>query len=99
DMLQIALELALTNPVYEELACKFFEHFVHIAAAMDRIGDNADELWDEQDGFYYDVLRMPGGGGALRLKAGSLVGVVPLFASTIVEREVIERLPRLAQRV
>jgi hypothetical protein len=98
DMLTIALELALDNPVYEDLALKFFEHFVHIAAAMDRIGDNADELWDERDGFFYDVLRMPGG-GAVRLKVRSLVGLVPLFASAIVEREVVERLPRLAQRV
>jgi hypothetical protein len=98
DMLTIALELALDNPVYEELAIKFFEHFVHIAAAMDRIGDNADELWDEHDGFFYDVLRFPGG-GAVRLKVRSLVGLVPLFASLIVEREVLERLPRLTERV
>jgi len=98
DMLTIALELALGNAVYEELAIKFFEHFVHIAAAMDRIGDNADELWDEQDGFFYDVLRLPGD-GAIRLKVRSLVGLVPLFASAIFEREVLERLPRFAARM
>jgi hypothetical protein len=98
DMLSIALELALENPVYEELACKFFEHFVHIAAAMDRIGDNQDELWDEQDGFFYDVLRFPNG-GAVRLKVRSMVGLIPLFASAIFERDVLERLPVFAARV
>jgi hypothetical protein len=98
DMLTIALELALENPVYEELACKFFEHFVHIAAAMDRIGDNADELWDERDGFYYDVLRLPGG-EAMRLKVRSLVGLIPLFACSVYEGEVLERLPAFARRV
>jgi len=61
DMLTIAVELALENPIYEGLACKFFEHFVYIAGAMDRIGIHDDELWDEEDGFYYDVLRLPSG--------------------------------------
>ena len=98
DMLTIALELALENPVYEELACKFFEHFVYIAAAMDRIGDNEDELWDEDDGFFYDVLRLPNG-GAVRLKLRSLVGLIPLFATTIFERDVLERLPAFAKRM
>ena len=98
DMLTISLELALENHVYEELACKFFEHFIYIAAAMDRIGDNADELWDEQDGFFYDVLRLPNG-GAVRLKLRSLVGLIPLFASAIFEREVLEHLPAFAKRV
>jgi hypothetical protein len=58
DMLTIAVELALDNPVYEDLACKFFEHFIYIAGAMDRIGINSDELWDEEDGFYYTVWAM-----------------------------------------
>jgi len=98
DMLTIALELALENPVYEELACKFFEHFVHIAAAMDRIGDNEDELWDEADGFYYDVLRFPDG-NAIRLKLRSMVGLVPLFASAIFEHDVLLRLPTFARRM
>jgi len=98
DMLTIAIELSLQNPVYEELACKFFEHFVHIAAAMDRIGDNEDELWDERDGFFYDVLRLPRG-GAIRLKLRSMVGLVPLFAIAIFEDDVLERLPLFAKRM
>jgi len=98
DMLAIALELSLENAVYEELACKFFEHFVYIAAAMDRIGDNEDELWDEDDGFFYDVLKMPGG-DALQLKVRSMVGLIPLFASAIFEPTVLERLPTFARRV
>ena len=80
DMLTIALELALDNPVYEELACKFFEHFIYIASAMDRIGVHNDELWDEEDGFFYDVLRLPRG-EATRVKVRSMVGLIPLFAS------------------
>ena len=98
DMLTIAVELALENQVYEELACKFFEHFVYIAAAMDRIGDNEDELWDEDDGFFYDVLRLPRG-GALRLKLRSMVGLIPLFACTILERNALDRLPLFARRI
>ena len=77
DMLTIAVELALDNPVYEDLACKFFEHFIYIASAMDRIGINNDELWDEEDGFYYDVLRLPRG-EAMRVKVRSMVGLIPL---------------------
>jgi hypothetical protein len=98
DMLTIALELSLENPVYEDLACKFFEHFVYIAAAMDRIGDNEDELWDEEDGFFYDVLRLPSG-AAMQLKVRSMVGLIPLFASTIIEPAVMQRLPSFARRV
>ena len=65
---------------------------------MDRIGENADELWDENDGFFYDVIRLPNG-GAIRLKLRSLVGLIPLFASAIFERDVLERLPRFAKRM
>jgi len=98
DMLTIALELSLEEPVYEDLACKFFEHFVHIAAAMDRIGDNEDELWDENDGFFYDVLRLPDG-EALQLKVRSMVGLIPLIASAVFEADVLTRLPSFAKRV
>jgi hypothetical protein len=98
DMLTIAVELALDNPVYEDLACKFFEHFIYIAGAMDRIGINNDELWDEEDGFYYDVLRLPRGEAA-RVKVRSMVGLIPLFASAPFNAEILERLPRFRQRV
>jgi len=98
DMLTIALELALEDHVYEEMACKFFEHFVYISAAMDRIGDNEDELWDEADGFFYDVLRLPRG-RALRLKLRSMVGLIPLFACAVFEHDILERLPAFARRV
>src|SRR5215510_3772646 len=97
DMLTIALELAVENPVYEDLACKFFEHFVYIAAAMDRIGVNNDELWDEEDGFFYDVLRL-GQGEAQRLKVRSMVGLIPLFASTVLPDSVFEKLPTFLER-
>jgi hypothetical protein len=60
NMLRIAVELALHDPLYEEFVQKFFEHTIYIAGAMDRLGDNKDEMWDEEDGFYYDVLRLPG---------------------------------------
>ena len=98
DMLTIAVELALNNPVYEDLVCKFFEHFIYIASAMDRIGINDDELWDEDDGFYYDVLRLPGG-QAMRIKVRSMVGLIPLFASAVFDADVLERLPRLKKRL
>jgi Mannosylglycerate hydrolase MGH1-like glycoside hydrolase domain len=98
DMLTIAVELALENPVYEDLACKFFEHFIYIAGAMDRIGINHDELWDEEDGFYYDVLRLPRG-EAMRVKVRSMVGLIPLFASAAFSSDTLARLPRFNQRV
>lgn len=98
DMLTIAVELALENPIYEELACKFFEHFVYIASATDRIGIHNDELWDEEDGFYYDVLRLPGG-ESMRLKVRSMVGLVPLFATAVFSSDILERLPRVKKRV
>ncbi|MBF2004948.1 MAG: glucosidase [Chlorogloeopsis fritschii C42_A2020_084] len=98
DMLAIALELALLNPAYEELACKFYEHFMYIAAAMDRIGENEDELWDEENGFFYDVLRFPNG-SSRRLKVRSMVGLIPLFASAVFDTDVLEKLPIFRKRV
>ena len=79
-MLGIALELSDHDPMYEDMVLKFAEHFIFIAAAMDRIGDNDDELWDEADGFFYDVLRLPDG-QAQRLKVRSMVGLLPLSAT------------------
>jgi hypothetical protein len=100
SMLGIALELSRHDPVYEDMVVKFAEHFVFIAAAMDRIGDANDELWDEEDGFFYDVLRFPDG-HAQRLKVRSIVGLLPLCATTILSPDdhrvspgVLERLRR-----
>ena len=87
-MLQIALELALHDPVYEDLAAKFYEHFLWIAGAMDRVGRTHDELWDEEDGFFYDLLRLPEG-HAVRLKVRSMVGLLALCASTVLPAAVV----------
>ena len=97
-MLQIALELALDDPVYEDLAAKFYEHFLWIAGAMDRVGDLHDELWDEGDGFFYDLLRLPNG-HAVRLKVRSMVGLLALGASTVLPAAVVDRMPKFMERV
>ena len=98
NMLTISLELAMENPVYEDMATKFFEHFLYIADAMNNIGNTGHQLWDEQDGFYYDVLNLPNG-QRLPLKIRSIVGLIPLFAISILEPEVLERLPRFTRRL
>jgi hypothetical protein len=96
-MLQIAIELAIQDPLYEDLAIKFFEHTLWIAGAMDRIGDHQDELWDEEDGFFYDLLRLPDG-TSTRLKVRSMVGLLPLMAVSVFPGEVIDKLPRFRDR-
>ncbi len=97
-MLQIAIELAQKSPVYEDLACKFYEHFIWIASAMDRIGDQQDELWDEEDGFFYDVLRLPNG-YAMRVKVRSLVGLLSLAATAVFPLKSLLNLQRFRERV
>jgi hypothetical protein len=97
NMLEIALELSLHDPTYQEMAGKFLEHFFWIAAAMDRVGDNQDELWDEEDGFFYDLLRLPDG-SAQRIKVRSMVGLLPLCAATVISRDIIEKNPRFLER-
>ena len=98
SMLEIALVLAENDPVYEEIAFKFVQHFMWIAYAMDRRGEHRDDMWDEQDGFFYDVLRLPDG-RAMRLKVRSLVGLLPLCASAVIEPEAVARFPRLMAMV
>jgi hypothetical protein len=98
NMLGLALELAVHDPMYEAMALKFLEHFFWIAGAMDRVGENADELWDEEDGFFYDVLRLPDG-TAMRLKVRSLVGLLPLCATTVIPPEFIKKFPHLVERI
>ena len=97
NMLEMSLELALIDPAYEELAMKFVEHFFWIAGSMDRIGENQDELWDEEDGFFYDVLHLPDG-SATRLKVRSMVGLLPLCAATVIPADYLQRFPRLRAR-
>ena len=86
NMLEMALILCEYDPMYEEVAFKFLQHFMWIAYAMDRLGEHHDEMWDEQDGFFYDLLRFPDG-QAMRLKVRSLVGLLPLCASTVIEAD------------
>ncbi|MDQ6660890.1 MAG: glucosidase, partial [Chloroflexota bacterium] len=93
NMMTIALELALGNPVYEDIALKFFEHFLAIASAMNNIADEGLKLWDEEDGFFYDVLRLPDD-SLLPLKVRSLIGLIPLCAVETIEPEVLDALPR-----
>ncbi len=96
-MLRMAIELALRNPVYETMATKFFDHFMRIASAMDRIGDQNDELWDEEDGFYYDVLHFPDG-SATRIKVRSMVGLLPLFATTVFPKDALRKASAFRRR-
>jgi hypothetical protein len=98
NMLDMALILCEHDPIYEEVAFKFVEHFLWISYAMDRLGEHHDEMWDEQDGFFYDLLRLPDG-QALRLKVRSLVGLLPLCASTVFEGDALSRYPKLAELI
>jgi len=98
NMLAIALELARENHAYEDVASKFFEHFVNIARAMNDVAGEGIELWNERDGFYYDVLHTPDG-GAHPLKIRSLVGLIPLFAVETLEPDVVDALPGFKRRM
>jgi hypothetical protein len=96
NMCEIAGELAAHDKLYVDHAIKFFEHFFWIAAAMNQMGDNG--LWDEEDGFYYDLLRLPDG-SAQRLKVRSIIGLLPLCATAILEKSVREQAPQLAEQI
>jgi hypothetical protein len=98
NMLAIALELAVDNPAYEDMASKFLEHFVYIAHAMNDMGGAGVELWNEADGFYYDALHMPDG-TVLPLRVRSMVGLAPLFAVQVLEPENISALPQFQRRM
>ncbi len=97
QMLRIAVELATHFPAFEEFVSKFFEHTMWIMSAMDRPGDHQGSLWDEEDGFFYDVLRLPEG-SPLRLKVRSMVGLLPLASVAIFEEDVISKLPHFRRR-
>ena len=98
NMLSIALELARDNRAYEDVASKFFEHFVYICRAMNNIGGEKIELWNREDGFFYDVLHLPDG-HTCPLKVRSLVGLIPLFAVETLDSELIDKLPRFKHRM
>ena len=98
NMLAIAFELSREDPAYEDVASKFFEHFIYIAQAMNDHGSAGIELWDDQDGFYYDALHLSSGEQRF-LKIRSLVGLIPLFAVQTLEPEMLTRLPGFKRRM
>ncbi len=98
NLMRIALELALEDHVYEDIASKFFEHFLYIAEAMTNIGGDGIGLWDEQDEFYYDVLHLSDG-ERIPLRVRSLVGLIPLFAVEVLDASVIAQLPHFSARL
>lgn len=98
NMMQISIELAVHNPVYEHMAIKFAEHFLYIAGAIDDMGEGEMGLWDEQDGFYYDLLRRPDCKSD-RLRVRTLVGLIPMFAVMVFDEEKWNKLPALRERL
>jgi len=98
NMLAIALELAKEDRTYADVASKFFEHFVYISDAMNDRGGHGIDLWDEEDGFYYDVLHMPDGSHR-QLKVRSMVGLIPLFAVETLDPEIVDELPGFKKRM
>ena len=98
NLMRIALELSMFNPVYQDMANKFFEHFLHIAGAIANMGSGSVGLWDEEDEFFYDAVRMPGN-TSFRLKIRSMVGLVPLFAVEVIDDQILQALPEFAKRL
>jgi mannosylglycerate hydrolase MGH1-like protein len=98
NLMRIALELARHNHVYEDIATKFFEHFLQIAEAMNNIGEGGIGLWSEKDGFYYDMLNLPDG-RTMPMEVRSLVGLIPLFAVETLDADLLNQLPDFAGRL
>src|SRR4029077_19521578 len=98
NLMRIALELAEHNHVYEDIASKFFEHFLNIAEAMSCIVSEGCGLWDEEDQFFYDVLNLPND-DRVRMRIRSMVGLIPLFAVETLEPELLEKLPGFRKRL
>jgi hypothetical protein len=96
NMLELALELTVHDRSYEDMVGKFVGHFAYIASAMNRAGD--DSMWDEEDGFYYDLLRLPDG-SSTRLKVRSMVGLLPLCAATVIEKWQRDRMPHAMEQI
>ena len=98
NLLGIALELAVDDPAYEDVASKFFEHFVYIAHAMHHMGEDGFNLWDEEDGFFYDVIRRPDGSHA-PIRIRSVVGLIPLSAVVTGDSKLLDRFPGFKRRM
>jgi hypothetical protein len=98
NLLALALELALEDPSYEDVASKFWEHFLYIAHAMNHMGDGKVAMWHEQDGFYYDVLCQPDG-GQVPMRIRSMVGLIPLFAVQTLETDWVKRFRGFKRRM
>ena len=98
NLLAIALELAKEDPAYEDVASKFWEHFLHIANAINHLGNDGVGMWDSQDGFFYDVLHTPDG-SHVPMKIRSIVGLIPLYAVETLEPDLIDRLPGFKRRL
>jgi hypothetical protein len=98
NLLAIALELAREDPAYEDVASKFWEHFLFIAKAINHLGEDGVGMWDEEDGFFYDALHMPDG-GCFPLRVRSMVGLIPLFAVETLEPRLIDQLPGFKRRM
>ncbi|KFF08030.1 MGH1-like glycoside hydrolase domain-containing protein [Chryseobacterium luteum] len=98
NMMRIALELALYNKVYEEMAMKFFEHFLSIANSLDNMGDENFSLWDQEDEFFYDAISSSDG-NHMYLRLRTIVGLIPMFAVEVIDDEMIEKLPNFKKRM
>jgi Glycosyl hydrolase family 63 C-terminal domain len=98
NMMRIALELSQHNPAYDDMATKFFEHFLYIAKAMTDMGGHGVGLWDEEDGFYYDVLNKSSG-QTITMRVRSIVGLIPLFAVESLDPEMLQKVPGFTRRM
>lgn len=98
NMMRIAMELAQYNRVYEDMATKFFEHFLSIANALDNMGESNFSLWDEEDQFFYDALSLNDGTNMF-LRIRTIVGLIPMFAVEVIDEEMLDKLPRFKERM
>lgn len=98
NMMRMAMELAQYYQVYEDMAIKFFEHYLYIAEAMENMGDGKEGLWNEEDGFFYDVLQL-GNGESVSLRLRSIVGLIPLFAVEVIDHHLLDKMPNFTKRM
>lgn len=98
NLMRIATELSLTNPSYLDISAKFFDHFMYIAGAMTSVGENNQDLWDDEDGFFYDRLQLPDGSN-LKMKVRSIVGLIPMFAVEVMSHDEVMNSPIFSERM